>query len=364
MAYFEQEKLNKFTASIGVQSLDELQYLQGTALKSANAMLIEASKEVQRNREDAAFYVGRLVRYGQTFQLKHVRSSKYLTVMYSSGADIESENNVQIRLTDGGMGSYFKLQSHHSMKESSEPVSNRDYVEIVPEMLPHLTLGFQSSRGYQSDDDKRSENAVCCNLDGHNWFISRYHSYRSYQESLIQSESNQVFKAEVSTEDQLENEHLVPLTSGQVIRLLHRDSESFLAVEPAEATSHSMAKNIQHVTLEASRGFGMPGFALNPRENPGTAYSLWMVENIDPTLSKQLQFGSQVRLRNIATGGYLVAFCPRRQMGRNSTTSIEQFLANNSNFQSGDAKRSSVRSATMFGSNIAAYNLRELAEEL
>ncbi|EKX53016.1 hypothetical protein GUITHDRAFT_101463 [Guillardia theta CCMP2712] len=331
MAYFEQEKLNKFMTSIGIQSLDELEQLQGPPLKTATSMLIAASKEVQRNREDSEFYAGRTVRYGQTFQLKHVRSCKYLTVMYSSAGDVGSENHVEIRLTDGGMGSYFKLQSHHAMKESSEPVSNKDYVEIVPEMLPHLSLGFRSMRGVMPDSDKHSlfEQTVSCNVEGQTWFVSRYHSYQSYEEKPAQADVNLTSKVEASPEDLLEREQRIPLNSGQVIRLLHQDSESFLAVEPVETGSHA-ARNIQHVTLEASRGFGMPGFSLNPRENPGTAYSLWMVENVDPTLSKQLKIGSQLRLRNIATGGYL-------------------FLAsNNVNAGWGTARKGSTLSATMF----------------
>ena len=270
MAYFEQEKLNKFMTSIGIQSLDELEQLQGQAMKTATSMLIAASKEVQRNREDSEFYAGRTVRYGQTFQLKHVRSCKYLTVMYSSAGDVGSENHVEIRLTDGGMGSYFKLQSHHAMKESSEPVSNKDYVEIVPEMLPHLSLGFRSMRGVMPDSDKHSlfEQTVSCNVEGQTWFVSRYHSYQSNEEKPAQADVNLTSKVEASPEDLLEREQSLPLISGQVIRLLHQDSESFLAVEPVETGSHT-GRNIQHVTLEASRGFGMPGFSLNPRENPG-----------------------------------------------------------------------------------------------
>ena len=59
--------------------------------------IVEAKKEVQRNVEDSKFYASRPLLYGQAFQLRHVNSNKFLSVVFGGNlSDVHGSADVEL----------------------------------------------------------------------------------------------------------------------------------------------------------------------------------------------------------------------------------------------------------------------------
>ena len=88
------------------------------------------------------------------------------------------------------------------------------------------------------------------------------------------------------------------------MRILHKESDVFLAADHGKSSGRENTRTL--LVGEPACGFGSVGYAANARETAGTSYTLWIIENLDPTVSCPLRYGSGFRLRNLATGGYLL----------------------------------------------------------
>jgi hypothetical protein len=98
----------------------------------------------------------------------------------------------------------------------------------------------------------------------------------------------------------------LPLHTGQVVRLRHQEADVFLAADNNVKNANDKKSSSSLLVTEPACGFGTTGYAANASEAPGTCYTLWIVENLDPTVVRPLTMGKPFRLRNLATGTYLL----------------------------------------------------------
>ena len=134
------------------------------------------------------------------------------------------------------------------------------------------------------------------------WLVSRYqkvaHVMASASEETTASAQAAVMEDVVVP---------LPLHTGQVVRLVHQESDVFLAADSNAKSAKDKNRSRSLLVTEPACGFGATGYAAHASEAPGTCYTLWMVENLDPTVVKPLRMGKPVRLRNLATGAYLLS---------------------------------------------------------
>lgn len=119
-----------------------------------------------------------------------------------------------------------------------------------------------------------------------------------------------------------------PIFGGEVVRLLHPDYDMLLETTPrVELFGQEISDSI--VVLEPAKGFGQSSHdahdvstvsylhvslhlcfvlivsILTTRKQTPTTHSMWIIENVDPSDGSRLTYNSKVRIRNVATGGYL-----------------------------------------------------------
>lgn len=305
--YFAQQRLQDFVSHNNLHSEQDFTLLKGEKARIAKQLQAEAALEVSQNKEDAKFYRGRPVEYGMAFQLRHVNTNKFLSAIFGANlTDVQGAADVE--LTNGSMGSYFKLQSIRGMKSDSELCCERELVQVVPERLPTIALAAHREDGITLDSNNRPVRTalrVLCSKEGSTWMVSRYQAIAD----VIEQQKGAGLKA-ADTELVLgtpeEAARPVALCTGQVVRLLHKETDVFLAADPGKSqTKDTMKRSL--LVSEPACGYGSAGWAPNARENPGTSYSLWIIENLDPTIANPLHYGARFRIRNLATGGYLLS---------------------------------------------------------
>jgi hypothetical protein len=98
----------------------------------------------------------------------------------------------------------------------------------------------------------------------------------------------------------------LPIYCGRVVRLLHSETDVFLATSPSMDTANIESSD-SLVILEPAEGFDRPG--MEGGGPPPSAYSMWLVEYVNTGEGRPLRYDEPIRLRNIATGGY---FTPKR----------------------------------------------------
>jgi len=295
--YFAQERLQDFVSRNNLHSEQEFTLLKGDKAAIAKQLQAEAALEVSQNKEDAKFYRGRPVEYGMAFQLRHVNTNKFLSAIF--GANLtDVQGSADVELTNGSMGSYFKVKSVRGMKGDSEVCCEREIVSIVPERLPTIALAARREGDQLLLDSNnrplRSPQRVFCSKEAATWMISRYRAVADVLEQQNASKANSAADTELVLGMPEEMARPTPLCSGQVVRLLHKETDVFLAADPGKEQTKDGSVKRSLLVSEPACGFGSAGWAPNTRENPGTSYSLWIIENLDPTVAAPLQCGSKV----------------------------------------------------------------------
>ena len=205
-----------------------------------------------------------------------------------NAADAEG-SNIAVILTNAGAASCFRFRSCHNLKLDDEPVCNLDTVYVVPEDLAdshYLNCDVDLARLMHSFP-RKMKHRVSALLTGMTCMVQTY-SHVSPPRPL-------------RLENAFEDQKFVPIHCGQVVRLFHRRLDVFLATSPSMVSSNSL------IVLEDANGFFQPGAAVR-LEQP-SAYSMWIVESANPTEGPIMMYDQPIRLRNLATDGYL---CPNK----------------------------------------------------
>jgi hypothetical protein len=312
LSYFAQEKLRHFVHDNNMQSALEFDLLKGEKAKTATFLRAEAEKEKKRNSEDSKYNASRPVLYGQAFQLRHINTNKFLSVVF--GANVSDvHGSADVEMSTGSMASYFYLQSDRNIKSNSEQCFERERVLLVPDMLRSIAL--TTHRGEVQIDKhnkmKKCVRSVSCTKEGSVWLVSRYQSAAHAMASTPKVERTSASGGDARVLAAAQNAEMdevvpLPLHTGQVVRLRHQEGDVFLAADNNVKNVNDKKSSSSLLVTEPACGFGSTGFAVNASEAPGTCYTLWILESLDPTVVQTLTMGKPFRLRNLATGTYLL----------------------------------------------------------
>jgi hypothetical protein len=312
LSYFAQEKLRRFVHDNHMQSALEFDLLKGEKANTATLLRAEAEKEIKRNSEESKYNASRPVVYGQAFQLRHINTNKFLSVVF--GANVSDvHGSADVELSTGSMASYFYLQSDRNIKSHSEQCYERELVLLVPDMLRSIAL--TTHRGKVEFDKhnkmKRTPRSVSCTKEGSVWLVSRYQNAAHAMASTPEVEKTSASGGDARGLAAAQNAEMdeiapQPLHTGQVVRLRHQEADVFLAADNNVKNANDKKSSSSLLVTEPACGFGTTGYAANASEAPGTCYTLWIVENLDPTVVRPLTMGKPFRLRNLATGTYLL----------------------------------------------------------
>jgi hypothetical protein len=205
-----------------------------------------------------------------------------------NAADAEG-SNIAVILTNSGAASCFRFKSRHSLKLADDAVCNLDLVFVVPEELVDthfLNCDTDLSKIMHTCTPKLTHR-VSALLTGMTCLVQKYARPRN-EHSMHNS----------GPMPGADGDKSVPLRGGQVVRLFHPTLDVFLATNPSMISGNAL------ILLEDGNGFDQPG-ASTKLEQP-SAYSMWIVENADPTRGSDILFDQPIRLRNLATDGYLL----------------------------------------------------------
>jgi hypothetical protein len=205
-----------------------------------------------------------------------------------NAADAEG-SNIAVILTNSGAASCFRFKSRHSLKLADDAVCNLDLVFVVPEELvdTHFLNCDTDLSKIMHNCTPKLTHRVSALLTGMTCLVQKYARPRN-EHSMHNS----------SPMPGADGDKSVPLRGGQVVRLFHPTLDVFLATNPSMISGNAL------ILLEDGNGFDQPG-ASTKLEQP-SAYSMWIVENADPTRGSDILFDQPIRLRNLATDGYLL----------------------------------------------------------
>ena len=327
--YHAKVELESFLEHLGVEQARAEEELSGPLLHRFRSLAAKATQEKRQNAEDIQIYFGRELRHSTPVQLLHVQSQKYIKVCLDNAADAEG-SNISVVLTNAGAASCFRFCSRHNLKLADDPVCHLDTIFLVPEDLAdtHFLNCEVELAKLMLSVPLKTKHRVSALLTGMTCLVQKYaRDEISKAPGHVPEGPGQFLAASTGPV----RDDLVPVRCGQVVRLFHPLLDVFLATSPAATSSSSL------ILLEDGNGFGQPG--ANSRFEQPSAYTMWIVESVNPTQGVPLLYDQCIRLRNLATDSYL---CPNR----NDTTVVCRELPAWS--MNGRSKQTMLSSACFF----------------
>ena len=316
--YHAKVELESWLAQLGIFDASKAEEELSLKQREHYEMLCARVKQEQRqNEEDTQIYLGRDLRHSSPIQLLHVKSRKvspslplqtapscraadeavqsyplqYVKVCLDNAADAEG-SNIAVIMTNSGAASCFRFRSRHNLKLADDPVCNLDTVFIVPE-------------------DLADSHFLNCDVDlaklMHIWppkMVHRVSALLKGMTCLVQKYARPRIEPPMPTSGSMpvaDEDKFAPVRGGQVVRLFHPRLDVFIATNPSMISGNAL------IVLEDANGFDQPGSSTR-LEQP-SAYSMWIVENANPSSGSDIFFDQPIRLRNLATDGYL---CPHQ----------------------------------------------------
>jgi hypothetical protein len=268
-----QKYLNVTTNPSDDNEEEEEQLLQ-TLLQNEESEKLENASEFQR-------VAGKDVHYGQTIQLMHAKSSKYVTVTVKEMAELEKDCLRVVLDSDGNEGSWFVVTPRFKVRSEGEPVHIGDQIVLESK---RYNLYLHVSIHNISDESVKIEVNASSETSG--WRVIPYCAY-------------------------VLNDHLY-LKAGDAVRLFHEEAEGYIthekiseevdfADEDKQSTPHD---TIEKVFLEKSSSWSA--------KKRGNSNSVWLVEFANTTRGGVGTFDKLYRFKHIATGKYLAAVLEER----------------------------------------------------
>eukprot|EP01080_Neovahlkampfia_damariscottae_P000959 gene959-9866_t len=220
---------------------------------SAKVVLTELREkmltEERNNQKEFQRTNGTPVKYGDSIQLYHLVSKKFLQVSKESG-EVQKDSFKLFLDPNGSTSSYFSITPVVKFRIDGEEINLDDSVHFYTKKF-----GMYLNCANGTYEDQRNEINISLQKDT-KWTIRQY---------------------SIGTKDDEEQ-----LKSGDVIRLYHKEYDSYLFI------NHGMNGNLVQ---------------LCPAEDlsNNTIYTMWEVELEDVTRGGTIFFNSSYRLRNLAT---------------------------------------------------------------
>jgi hypothetical protein len=270
--------LFRVTNQLSYSARDSLEVLRRAASVTPDRLAYEemrADRETEKNVEKLSNsqLQGVPVHYGQTVQLQHVKSSKFLTLSARMLADVEKEC-MRLSLSEGGnMGSWLKLMPRFRFRSEGATVHVGDQVMLECERLlgSFVRCDPRGLATFMSDPQRCEVNVK--HAEGGQPMGWRVQSFSSHSEEAERY-----------------------LQVGQAVRIYHAEADSFVAIScagpraPKQAAPYLMANkntdNAVHV------------------ENM-SAKQIFVIEMLDPECGGDVHWYEQYRLRHVGSGKYL-----------------------------------------------------------
>ncbi|KAL6045107.1 Inositol 1,4,5-trisphosphate receptor type 1 [Balamuthia mandrillaris] len=300
----------------------------------------EAAENMNEYRQTAA----QPIFYGQTIQLLHKTSNKFVTVTVKQIADIE-KHCLRVGLDQtGNEGSYFTILPRFKIRSEGEMVQIGDQVLLVSK---EHDLYLHSSREKLTNDHWESTSSLFRYKEVNaatvleSWRVLPFASCLSSSSSSPSSSLSSSLSSPSS--GTVEKDILM---AGDVIRLFHKEAEGYLIFETTDdeddddrvtRTSGTGGKIYlqQIVAAEALKsgagGRNLTNMKTQPQQHQELLNSnaLWMVELKRTNRGGAVCYDRLYRFKHMATGHYLSAVPVKRRTttkNRRSRRALEKML--------------------------------------
>lgn len=227
----------------------------------------EAQSEAGQNTYEQERCRGQVVSYGQTIELRHVKSGKLVTIRSKEVADVESQCQRVCLSEHGGPEAWWMMEPRYRSIIVGEPVRYGDSISITSVKAPGFMLHVAQENTMDAaliSEPYEFYEVNCFNIDVKTTW--KFHAYTPYAPNL---------------------QHLVK--GGDVIQLLHVEFNCVLA--------HS----------DGPQDVDAGSIYLKPKSHSTalSADSLWRIEHLDPLDGRPCSFGGSCRLRHVVTDQYI-----------------------------------------------------------
>lgn len=221
-----------------------------------------ARAEQDSNQENNQSKRGTKVKYGDTVQLLHIKSNKFVTIN-SKAAAPEEEGATRVYLdSNGNRGSWFKIRSPHKHRNNGEDVVC-EAIALVSNILPSLYL-HASVCGLTDNPDCLEINA---SLQTTFWNIIPFLEFSEDRDDCLKG--------------------------GDVVRLFHTEQEKFLTMDTYNKDQYVFLRSTDRAKATSAT----------------SSKALWEVEVVhtDPCRAGLARWNSVIRLKHLATERFLAA---------------------------------------------------------
>ncbi|CAI5448230.1 unnamed protein product [Caenorhabditis angaria] len=173
-----------------------------------NKLRVAADKEKEENNSEFEKRMGKSLTYGDTVQLLHVKSNKYLTVQKNSPAKRE-RNAMKVYLDRAGNeGSSFVIDPAYKHNKAGDHVSAGDKISLIPMAVTTNQSSHCKPQLHLSNLkllDRETAAEVNCLNEPTEWQVFMFLLYNENQADAVKS--------------------------GDVVRLFHADQQTFLTLD-------------------------------------------------------------------------------------------------------------------------------------